>query len=451
MATSKFQFVLADSIAFIDPGHWDQVVVDSGQFMSRNFLGLLEQNLPENLSTHYALVYLGDRPVAAVVAQSLDIRAADLPSGHVPERLHGFWRRVGRTSRQSLSRVRKRILFLDHAILPPFFEEGAEDLNRLWPGLASDLWHRIRYLLQLAERMADASVGWVHLRFLVCGNLLTTGPHGVALLKGEDPAALWPGVLEALDRLRKTNTALGEADVLMIKDLTAQEAGAEMAMQRAGLLRFETEPNMVFEVKPSWRCLDDCLDDMTSSYRSGIRRVFKDLEASGMVLERLDASQVEAKAAEIHALYHQVHDRQKLRLAAIAEGWIPALARAYQDAFCTVIVRPKDESRLLGFITLIRDGDTALGQYIGFDKAATSIPLYLALVFNGVAQGIRMGASRIVLGRTALGPKAQIGARPQPMFGYLRHRNPALNLAVPGVLALLPAPQRAPERHPFKA
>jgi len=42
-------------------------------------------------------------------------------------------------------------------------------------------------------------------------------------------------------------------------------------------------------------------------------------------------------------------------------------------------------------------------------------------------------------------------ARAQPMYGYIRHRNPALNLAVPSILALLPTPDEPPDRHPFKS
>jgi hypothetical protein len=90
---------------------------------------------------------------------------------------------------------------------------------------------------------------------------------------------------------------------------------------------------------------------------------------------------------------------------------------------------------------------------MGFDKAtaAKGIPLYLGLVYAGIGQGIEMGAEQMSLGRTALAPKAQIGARAQPMYGYLRHRNPALNLAVPSILALLPTPDEPPDRHPFKS
>src|SRR5208337_888847 len=89
--SAEFRFVLADSIDFLNPDHWDRVAARSGLFLSPPFLRLLERHLPDNLSTHYAMVYVGDRPVAAVVAQSLEIRVADLSSGRSPEMTPGFW------------------------------------------------------------------------------------------------------------------------------------------------------------------------------------------------------------------------------------------------------------------------------------------------------------------------------------------------------------------------
>ena len=454
VAPAGFRFALADSIAFLNPDHWDRVATRSGLFLSRLFLQLLEQHLPGNLSTHYAIVYAGDRPVAAVVAQSLEIRVADLSPGSLPEATPGFWHSLGEASQRSISQVRKRVLLYDNLLLWPFREEPVPAVapGDLWPDVASNLWHRFRRLLKVAEHAVEFPVAWVHVRFLVCGNLLSTGPHGVAFAEGEDPARLWPAVVEALNRMKRSSTIFGESDMVMIKDLTDEQAGAGLALRNSNFRRFETEPNMVLELNPSWASFDDCLNDMKSAYRSRIRKTLQSLDESGIVLERITPEQVEDAAVEIYGLYHQVHDRKKLRLATIGEKWIPALARHYQNDFRTVVARAKEGGKILGFVTLIRDGDSAFGYYMGFDKAgaARGLPLYVSLVYACVAQAIEMRASRVVLGRTALGPKAQIGAKPQAMYGYLRHRSSVLNFAVPSILAVLPAPKQAPDRHPFK-
>ena len=420
------RFALADSIAFLNPDHWDRVAARSGLFLSRPFLHLMEQHLPDNLSTHYAIVYTGDRPVVLVVAQSLEIRVADLSPGRLSETTPGFWHSLGKASQNSISRVRKRVLLYDNLLLWPLREEAAPPAapGESWPDVAANLWRRFRHLLKVAERAAEFPVAWVHLRFLVCGNLLSTGPHGFAFAGREDPARLWPAVVEALNRIRRSGTIFGESDMVMIKDLTDEQAGAGAALRNFNFRRFETEPNMVLELKPSWAGFDDCLNDMKSAYRTRIKKTLQSLDESGIVIERITPDQVEASAAEIYGLYHQVHDRKKLRLATIGEKWIPALARHYENDFRTVVARPRQGGKILGFITLIRDRESAFGYYMGFDKAAAAggLPLYVSLVYACVAQAIEMRVSRVVLGRTALGPKAQIGAKPQTMYDYVRHR-----------------------------
>jgi hypothetical protein len=109
-------------------------------------------------------------------------------------------------------------------------------------------------------------------------------------------------------------------------------------------------------------------------------------------------------------------------------------------------------AEILGFITTIRDGNTAIGYYIGFDReaAAAGLPLYLRLLHTTVADAIAWRCQRLSLGRTALEPKAGLGARPEPMSVWIRHRVPTLNWIMRGLLGAVPHGE-APERSPFKA
>ena len=60
-----------------------------------------------------------------------------------------------------------------------------------------------------------------------------------------------------------------------------------------------------------------------------------------------------------------------------------------------------------------------------------------------------MGAKALSLGRTALEPKARLGAKPQRMEVWMRHRQPLLNQLTLGLLGLVPHDE-APDRNPFK-
>jgi hypothetical protein len=126
------------------------------------------------------------------------------------------------------------------------------------------------------------------------------------------------------------------------------------------------------------------------------------------------------------------------------------MARALGDDFRCTAVRRGDE--LLGFVTSLRDGPTAIAYYIGFDRAAAAegLPIYLRLLHSTIGDAIDWRCQRLSLGRTALEPKAALGARPEPMAVWLRHRVPALNWLLRGMLGAVPH-NEAPERNPFKA
>jgi hypothetical protein len=67
-----------------------------------------------------------------------------------------------------------------------------------------------------------------------------------------------------------------------------------------------------------------------------------------------------------------------------------------------------------------------------------------------VEDALAMGATWASLGRTTLEPKAKLGAEGQSLRCYLRHRIPALNSVVIGLLHTLPEPAQPPQRTPFK-
>jgi predicted N-acyltransferase len=188
------------------------------------------------------------------------------------------------------------------------------------------------------------------------------------------------------------------------------------------------------------------LAGLTSKYRKAARQIGKDVEAAGCRVEEL--SDVGRHAGTLHGLYMQTHRNARLRLVTLPPAFIPTLAdRLGERMRCTVVRRGEE---LLGFVTTVRDGETAVGYYIGFDMEANAkLPVYFGLLQAVVADAIRLGCRRLSLGRTALEPKARLGARPAPMRVWIRHRVPALNVVVRGLLRTV-SHDEAPERNPFK-
>lgn len=394
-----FGFALADSIAYLDAAHWDRVASNASLFLSRLYLQILEEHSCQSVCQRYALVYRARQPVAAVVMQLAEVSATQMVQVS----------KAGETEASGLRRLK--------ASLTP-----------------------------AAQHLRDGALNRLKTRVLVCGNLLTWGMHGVTFAEGENVPQLWPAIAEALFRVRRAERLSGQTDVVMVKDLSESQSQNAEALERFSYRALETEPNMVLEFQPGWRTYDDYLGSLSSSYRKSARRIFKEVEEAGCQVRHSD--RLDAVAHQLHSLYLQVHGNARLRLVTIPVGYLPALAEVAGTGFrCTVV---EQSGRMLGFVTTLKDRDTAVGYLIGFDReASASIPIYLRLLHAVIADSLELGCTRLSLGRTALEPKARLGARPQPFHVWLRHRQPVLNLFVRNLLRSI-SHEEAPERHPFR-
>ena len=286
-------------------------------------------------------------------------------------------------------------------------------------------------------------------KMLVVGNLLSWGMHGISFAPGVDHEPLWPAIAEAIYRLRRVDKLFGDTAFVMVKDITDAHAGGASTLSHFSYRELETEPNMVLDISPQWKSYDDYLASLTSKYRKQSKQIEKEVTAAGGVVEEIKSDQIARDSEKLHALYLQTHKNARLRLVTLPVTFLPTLADRLGDDMRFTILKRGDE--LLGFVTTVKDGETAVGYYIGFDrKANTDIPIYFRLLQSVIGHAIDLGCKRLSLGRTALEPKARLGARPEPMRIWIRHRIPMLNLIVRGLLHTIDDHEEPPQRNPFK-
>lgn len=392
---SGFGFAFADRVDYLRGDSWDQVANGGSIFLRREVLRAFEQAGPKNITPRYVTIFREQTPVAVLAAQIVTLTGKQLELDDVIEK------------RAKTADIIKRAL----------------------------------------SPAAKAATAKLDERLLVAGNIMSWGFHGIAFAKGEEPAQLWPAVAEALYRIRRSERLLGQTNIVMVKDITERETGLE-ALRRFSYRPMATEPNMVLEINPAWRSYDDYLGALDAKYRRNAKDQLKKLAAAGCAIERL--ADLNAHSRRLHELYMSVHENAPLRWFTLPEEFLPALANALGDDFRCLVVRRGEE--LLGFVSVLRNGETAIAYYIGFDRgaAADGVPVYLRLLHSTISTAIEWGCTRLSLGRTALEPKATMGAKPEPMTFWLRHRVSALNWMFRGLLGAVPH-NEPPERSPFKA
>ncbi len=306
--------------------------------------------------------------------------------------------------------------------------------------------------LQIIDfRIGDALPRWdwlnVGLRVLVCGAAQVSGPFGFAFAPEVEPGEQSHLLRLLLGRMRRQLNARA----VMVKDLAESACPLlQNGLHEAGYVPFSFEPNMVLEVDPGWRTLEDYLESMTSKYRVRARRAFRKGDSLGcrsLTLKDLDHYQ-----ARMHELYNAVADRADFSLVRLQPGYFPRIKAAFGASF--KVIGYFDGTELVGFFSVLRSGQAAEVHFLGFDEAYNvSAQLYLNMLLASIRTGIEdFGSRQIIMGRTATVIKSSVGARPKPQQVWLQHANPVVQAFLPRLVGLLQPPFEETDeemRHPF--
>lgn len=390
-SASPYQFAIADSVLALNPSLWAQATANAGLFMSLPYLQALETALPSNIRHCYALILQESRVIAAVLMQIVELGTAQLRN--------------------------------------PELQTGGNPAQKALAKASAKLTARIKQ------------------KVLVCGNLLNFGFHGIAFADGVEPYDAWHGIADLLYRVRRTHKIEGNTHFVLIKDILAEQLEGAKRLELLNYRYIETEPNMVLSLNSDWKSYDDYTASMASKYRSSLKnQVFKPLEAAGCSIEHI--TDITAQQERIHSLYLQVQAKANVRPFELPPHYFATLAQVLGECLRFAVL--KQGEQILGFLMTVADGKTAIAYHIGFDREASqNLPVYLRLLHAGIADAIALGCSEVSFGRTALDPKASLGAKPVNFGLMIRHSQPLINGLIKGLLLGIEH-EDAPERNPFK-
>jgi hypothetical protein len=392
--TTSCEIDLYDTIDEV-PAAWDHLAESDSLFLSRAYLQLLEVHGPPNQLPRYALIKKNGLPIVAVKAVIFD----------VDDDMLSVRDRTAFNSRQ-----RPLGHFLDKSMT----------------------WIRNR------------SLGVFGRRIVLCGNLFSCGQHGVACRQNEDLEDLWPAVIETLQKIQQAD---GKAAYFVVKDIIGQNADYHCPLANYGFAHLRVEPSMDLHIPESWHTYSDYLDNLNTKYRKSAKIVHDAVKDFGATIETgVDPCPIQD---ELHRLYVQVERHAQIRFGTLQRGYLSALAQmAGPERFrCTTI---RKGNAIIGFSAVLKDGDPAVAHIVGFDYWENArTPIYLQILHQIIEDGLALNCRVIHYGRTALEPKARLGATPTDTEIWVKHGQPMVNYTVSGLLRLV-SEDKAPHREPFR-
>lgn len=377
-----------DRIAPIS-GIWDSIVPGDDPYWSAAFLSNIEKRPPGEYQFRYLVFYQKDQPVGVAYAQITEFSA---------------WQSIRGDIRENERKEPMRLF-------------------RHW----------------LARKL--------RLNVLILGNTLVSGPYAYYFKPGYAFAA--DRIREAMDRLVSSLEKEGlPIHMVAVKDLEKDQT-EDWTSHAHEWKQVCFQPRMVIRIDRSWKSADDYISAMQSKYRVRYRRARKKLD--GIISRRLQPEELEALQDRMYELYRSVAEQSGFNMVELPRDYWLKLTQLFGSNFS---VRGYFiDGEMVGFYSMLR-GDHAIwhANYLGYDQEANHRhQLYLNMLYDMVESAIAGDAVELDFSRTALEIKSSVGAEPQDLFCYFRHRSPLVNPFIPWITQVISPDEEWTQRHPFKA
>ncbi|MGV3698157.1 8-amino-7-oxononanoate synthase [Flavobacterium sp.] len=210
---------------------------------------------------------------------------------------------------------------------------------------------------------------------------------------------------------------------------------------------FNTQPNMIFELKPEWSANDDYVAALSKKYRDQYKRAHK--KSEGIQTRELFLGDIILMESRIYELYYHVAKNAPFNTFFLAKNHFSCFKKHCCDRF--ILIGYFLDNHLVGFHTLLLNGETLETYFLGYDEQIQKEKmLYLNMLYNMIQFGIENQFKKIIFGRTALEIKSSVGAEPVMMSGFIYHNNKLIDTYFDKIFPRLEPTLVWQQRHPFK-
>ncbi|MXN93002.1 GNAT family N-acetyltransferase [Flavobacterium sp. Sd200] len=261
---------------------------------------------------------------------------------------------------------------------------------------------------------------------LILGNNMLTGQNAYLLtnaINQADALKLLYGALNELKRQYRKECIY--INLLSIKDFNNDELPDFKSGGFKGYYRFCTQPNMIFGIRDQWLSIDDYLADLSTKYRTQYNRARK--KAEGIEKRKLSLEDIKQYRERINQLYLTVAGNASFNTFHLPVDHFEVFKQQLDSDF--LFYGYFVDGNLIGFNTLIKNGDDMDTYFLGYDASVQKEKmLYLNMLYDMVAYAVKKQFKHIVFARSAMEIKSSVGAEAEQVYGIIKHTNPLINL-----------------------
>ena len=285
-------------------------------------------------------------------------------------------------------------------------------------------------------------------KILTCGNTFVSGEHGIFIKNSENKQAVIQELAKSVVDFVKENPKLNkQVKAYMLKDFEKESLFIADELYESNYYSFNIEPNMHMHLDADWGDFDDYLAAMKTKFRVKAKKAMK----LSLPLETtiITEANIDVYLEPMTALYKNVISKAAFNLGTFNLATYKELKNKLGEDY--IILAYTLNSKVVGFLSGMVNKNMLDAHFVGIDyQCNRTYAIYQRILYDYVKIAIQRKLMAINFGRTASEIKSSIGAVPQDLTIYLRHKKSIPNKFLSLFLnKIQPTPFN--QKHPFKA
>lgn len=385
-----FSFSLYDKALEIPQSDWDAVRQNKSEFLTTNYLRLIEKGSFAKLQCRYVIVYQNGLACGIMYCQIVDFSA-------------GVFSIL----------LQEPLLAKQHSIL---------------------------------KRYIDSNKHEVLLRLFTCGNNLISGDHGFIFNETLTESDAHDLLLNIIEIIAKEDRIKNIVSSIIIKDFEKPLHPAATFVKNKYTL-FSVEPNMFIEIPLNTHSLDEYISLFSKKYRNRVKSIIKSIGV--LEVRELNEKEILEQEKDIYSLYEGIFNQAKFKLIKLPLDYFSQTKNIFQSKFTLKGIYL--DKQLIAFYSFFKlDEKMMEAHYIGINyELNDDFKLYQNILCELIKTAIDYKAIRLNLGRTAAEIKTSVGAKAQDLFCYIKPQNTLSRMIQKPLIRLL-QPSKYIARNPFK-
>ena len=284
------------------------------------------------------------------------------------------------------------------------------------------------------------------LQILSCGNSFVSGEHGIFIKNDQNKKTVLRKLAKAILKHTEKNYKERPIDIFIMKDFVSASLSISNELISLGYYSFNVEPNMKLTIHENWQNFDHYLTSLKTKFRVKAKKALK--LSRNLLVKEITVENFDEQVKEMTELYKRVASKADFNLGAFNLATYKSLKEKLGDIY--LLKSYWLDHKMVGFMSGMLNENKLDAHFVGIDyELNRSYAIYQRMLYDYIDIAITKKITTLNFGRTASEIKSSVGATPEHLTVYIRHKKSITNKFLKLFLLKI-QPTEFNQKFPFK-